>query len=484
MQTKINFESENIDVDWISFKFNLLETKMQKSLVNYLFKLGFNSYVQSGKLLKAEKENLKVSPENNFSVLFVKEGPYWEGSLLHFSGKNANQFYQYAKTNSIDWNLFSNSVLSRLDLCYICDLPVNEDDVKEFFDACHTKLKLNVNYEINRKGQMLKFGNRRSNRFSRIYIDKNRLKFEHEIKGSLIEQYSEYLMTNSLDEFEFLLSQYFFHYFGNQLLSVDSIYLTWLAKKIRSLQPKPLSNLTFQTDYFETSIQVNKQKRLVQFLKFLNYVRDLDYRWEFLGTTRYRVVSFRLNDFLKFLHGPDCTSRYKFNQLQDFCNELQKDFFVTLFNDENFQSLVSVPKVEIHKEVYWIGKFWIVDDLFYYNYPFSFPDMFNSDLSKYEFAVLFEIFKCFNSPTIEKRIDIKKFIDGFPSKLSNQTSRKLKLLFLEPIQILENNGVIESRFKVFRDGKLEPVKKLTIDNISEGFVIYEKLNFFQLPDLS
>lgn len=155
--------------------------------------------------------------------------------------------------------------------------------------------------------------------------------------------------------------------------------------------------------------------------------------------TRYRCVSFKLNHFLEFLYGPNYRSHYQLNKLRHFCKEIQKDFFVKSFNDKHFQSLIAVPKVEIYKEKDWIGKFWIVDDLFYYSYPFSFSDMFHSNLSKYEFSVLFELFKCFNSPTIQKQIKVKDFINNFPLKLWNQTIRKIKMIFLDAIQILENN---------------------------------------------
>ena len=233
----------------------------------------------------------------------MKDETDWEGTLLHFYPKSANQFYQYAKTNSMNWNLFSNAVLSRLDLSYLSELLIDSKSVEDFFYSCHAKLKLNVKYQKNKKDQILKLGNRRSNQFSRIYMEKNRLKFDHEMKGSFIEQYSQYLIINSWNDFEFLLSQHFFHYFGNQFLSLDSISLAWLAEKIISLQPKPLSTLTFKTDCLHTSIEVKDQKKRVQFLKFLTYVRDLEYDWEFLGTTRYRRVTFRLNDFLKFFYG-------------------------------------------------------------------------------------------------------------------------------------------------------------------------------------
>lgn len=249
------------------------------------------------------------------------------------------------------------------------------------------------------------------------------------------------------------------------------------------MQLKSLSTLTFKTDCLHASIQVKDQKKRVQFLKFLVYVCDLEYDCGFLGTTRYRRVTFRLNNFLKKIYDSDGSSTYKLNQVRDFCHQIQNDFWVTSFDDRHFQRLVAVPQVELYEEKEWKEKFWILDDLFYYNYLFSLPDMFRPNLSKYEFSVLSEILKCFNSPNIEKRIDLKRFLHDFPSTLSNQTIQKMRILFLKAIQILEINQLIESRFKVFDHGTLESVEKLGIDNISEGFVIYEKVNIFQLPDL-
>lgn len=91
--------------------------------------------------------------------------------------------------------------------------------------------------------------------------------------------------------------------------------------------------------------------------------------------------------------------------------------------------------------------------------------MFKSNLSKYEFSVFFEILKSFNLVSIEKRIYVKNFINDFPSTLSNQTIRQIKMIFLDAIQILENNKVIESRFKILRHRKLESVKKLSTNTI-------------------
>lgn len=166
-----------------------------------------------------------------------------------------------------------------------------------------------------------------------------------------------------------------------------------VSKKIRSLQFKTSSTLTFRTDYVHSSIKVKEQKKIIQFLKFLIYVRDLDYDSEFLVDIRYRCVTFKLNHFLEFLHGPNYRSEYQLKKLHDFCDDIQKDFFVRSVSDRHFQSLIVVPLAKVYKEKDWMGKFWIVDDLFYSNYPSSFAGMFDSDLSKSKFFVLFEIFK-------------------------------------------------------------------------------------------
>lgn len=85
-QNKLSFESKNLVVDWISFKFQHLDKFTETEITNYLFKLGFNSYQESGKLAKPVKEPIQVNYTNKFEVLFVKEGPYWQGTTLNFSG--------------------------------------------------------------------------------------------------------------------------------------------------------------------------------------------------------------------------------------------------------------------------------------------------------------------------------------------------------------------------------------------------------------
>ena len=180
---RVNFKSEDLVVDYISFNFQKLEDSKQTKIADYLEKIGFNSYQQFGKLAKPIKEPILVDSENQFETLFVKEGPYWDGTMLQFSGSNANRFYSLIKQQLICWTLFSPVTLGRLDICYSRENKMHDKtSVTEFFENCHRKLKQtnkNVSFEKNTKGLILKIGNRKSNHYSRIYQGKNSFKFEH-----------------------------------------------------------------------------------------------------------------------------------------------------------------------------------------------------------------------------------------------------------------------------------------------------------------
>jgi ribosomal protein S24E len=185
-QNELSFESENLVVDYITFKFQDLDNLHQTRIANYLLKLGFNSYKQSGKLAKPIKESILVNLKNQFEVCFVADNLYWGGISLHFSGLNATRFYFFAKKQIIDWTIFSSAVLSRFDLYFETNYKTaDKTSAKEFLQNCQKNIKQtnkNTNLEKNRKGWIFKIGNRKSNHYFRIYEKKNSLKFEYEMK--------------------------------------------------------------------------------------------------------------------------------------------------------------------------------------------------------------------------------------------------------------------------------------------------------------
>jgi len=479
-----SFDSENLVVDYIAFKFQYLEDSNLKKLASYLFKIGFNSYQESGKLARPIKEPIFLRDDKKFQVLFVNEAPYWKGTSLHFSGTNAAFFYSLIKQELVSWKLFSSALLSRFDLYYSRNNKTTDKIlVSEFLDNCHRKLKQtnkNVSFDKNSKGLILKIGSRRSNHFSRIYQPKNscKLKFEYEMKGKFIQKYHLLLVGNLLEEFEHKLSADFLLYFG-KLLPLEYSYLDWLVFKLRPIRKQPSISEGLNSDYIKSEILMDT-RTFVSLLQFLNYAQDLDFKIEFLGSTAFRKVVFKLRDFLEFQdHNLKPTNRYRLGKTKKFFQQLQAGLYVTSFSDGSFQSLVILPKVEFEQcphEQFLIAKVWVVEELFYYKYPFSLPNFFQEKLTKYQLEVRFKVFQVFTSLSIEKEIFVDQFFKSYPSVLSNQQKTKMKQDFIEVVTLLEEHNLIESKYKVMSNGNLYSTQELTTKNIHEGFVIYEKLS--------
>ena len=74
---------------------------------------------------------------------------------------------------------------------------------------------------------------------------------------------------------------------------------------------------------------------------------------------------------------------------------------------------------------------------------------------------------------IEKVFWVREFI---PSKISNQRKATIKKYFIQVIELLQNYHLIEDNYKYMSQGKIYKTSKLDLKNISEGFILYEKLN--------
>ena len=88
---------------------------------------------------------------------------------------------------------------------------------------------------------ILKIGNRRSSRDYRIYITQknNLLRFEAEMKGDLIKDFQDLLITSSFEEHEFesKIAYQFFKYSFELFSSLNqSSHIDWLATRIRPYQ--------------------------------------------------------------------------------------------------------------------------------------------------------------------------------------------------------------------------------------------------------
>jgi len=482
-QNKLSFESENLVVDYITFKFQYLDNRNQTRIAKYLFQLGFNSYQESGKLAKPIKESILASANNQFEVRFVGNNSHWQGTLLNFSGSSAYFFYSLTKKGFIDWEIFSSGVLCRFDL-YYSRKNKSQDKIsgKDFLENCQTKFKqINKNFSLekNRKGWILKIGSRRSNNYSRIYETKNYLKFEHEMKGKFLQKHHLLLVSNNLEEFEQKLSSHFLVYFG-KLLPLHLSYLDWLVLKLRPIRKQHIFQPGLNSDYIKSEKFLNK-KTFVMFLHFLTYVQHLDFEIEYLGKTSYRQVIFKLRDFLQFQNPRvKSTNHYQLEKVKNFIQQLQTEVFLISFDDNHFQSLVAIPKVKLDKcpkQKCWVGRVWLVEELFYYRYPFYLLNFFQQKLTKDEFEVRVKFIQVFYSLDVEKEFFIKEFLNSYSSVISNQRVNNIKKYFIQLVRLFKEHDLIEDNYKIISNGYYYSTKELNPWHISEGFVIYEKFNF-------
>ena len=366
-----------------------------------------------------------MSSKNKFQVLFVHEAPYWKGTSVYFSGASATFFYSLVKQTSINWEFFSSAILGRFDLNYARKNKTDDKiSVRQFSQNCQTKLmqtNKNISLEKNSKGLILKIGTRRSNNCSRIYQGKNFLKFEHEMKGKFIKTYHTLLIQNHFEEFEHKLSIHFLTYFG-KVLPLQYSYTDWLVIKLRPLRKQTFSLTGLKIDYLRSgSFQNNTDSyKFCTLLQFLVYAQTLNYKIDSLGTTSYRLVQFRVQDFLKYTKLS--SNYYQLKKLIEFFDELQTNSLIKFFSNQKYRSLVTIPEVNLQKgkQNSWTVEVWIADELFYYAHPFLLPDLFQVKLTKLQLEVQVHVIRTFSSFDTQKIFYVEEFLQAYPSTLNNQ----------------------------------------------------------------
>jgi len=144
--SKLNFESENLIVDWIGF--NIAGLRDPEGIAVYLSeKFGFNSVVKRVK--KGKSESLISKIENQFQVSFIKctynpeSNSFWTATIVNFSGINATYFYNVVKTKMVNWSIFDlrYTNLGRFDLYYFRKAKSTDQNnpVELFLNNCRSK---------------------------------------------------------------------------------------------------------------------------------------------------------------------------------------------------------------------------------------------------------------------------------------------------------------------------------------------------------
>jgi hypothetical protein len=253
--------------------------------------------------------------------------------------------------------------------------------------------------------------------------------------------------------------------FQSQKLIVD--YISFKFRSFDDNQERKIWSCLFELGFnsYQMSAKLSKPIKI-----------DLFTNWDGVD---YRKVTCIVRDFIKFQNPTISRTDHRIlKQTKEFFDEVQTGILQTSFTSTHFQSLVAIPRVEYetNQQKQIIANVWVVEKLFYYDYPFYFPNFFEKNLTKHEFDVRFALFQTFCSIHIEKVVLVKQFIDSYPSALNNSQKTKIKEYFIEGVKILQENRLIEPNYKVISNGQLYEPEELTLKNISEGFVICEKLS--------
>ena len=161
------------------------------------------------------------------------------------------------------------------------------------------------------------------------------------------------------------------------------------------------------------------------------------------------------------------------------CFPTQQNLFIRCFTDDYFKSLVTIPKLEVYKcnkSKSWLARILLLEGLFDYQYPFRYPDLFETKsikLNKDQYLVRFEIIRVFSSKSVTKNFYLREFFQQHP--VSNKRICGIKRIFIELTQKFYKFGLIESKVKLMLHNHYVDIEDLTTFNISEGFILYEKI---------
>lgn len=219
-----------------------------------------------------------------------------------------NKEYKAIKGKGLDWEIldFDNTNLSRIDLYY--DRKFKKGDEIENFDSFLEECRSQIEKTDKRKKVIidkgvLRVGRRGSGNYFRVYRRPNGkdIRFELELTKSVVKNFEFYLFSNQFEKLEELLC---IHFYKQALTTfvMDSCYTDWLKENFRKIR----STQTYENCLIATYLStlpletLEKQKFLYQLLQLLSYIRTLESSVNWISNENYRMISFRVSEFLEF----------------------------------------------------------------------------------------------------------------------------------------------------------------------------------------
>ena len=213
----------------------------------------------------------------------------------------------------------------------------------------------NLEYRKNRKGQLTAVGHRTSDKYYRIYLKSESLRFEFEHKHrQTLNLYNSLLQTKQFNQFEQRLSYEFLKQ-TYQLFrySQEPEKVEWIARRLRPFQTRNsfgYSDTTINMHYiYQSPIQKLQKEDLIQLFQLLAYLKSLDNYKTANLTSKYRQYKFPVREFLKFAHPGRTVRQYQLDKATDFFNYLKHNIVFEFLSDKSYRMLVTIPEASAQK---------------------------------------------------------------------------------------------------------------------------------------
>ncbi len=482
----ISFDSEDLKVDYLSFNLRFNSIEGIKEIADFLantFDCRSTLYDQSSKKRHLLVENNRCRYSAEFVVNLNK---HWRGTTLRFKGKDAQWFYKDVKYRKLDWSVFDLEYtnLGRIDLCYDRRLKQGDKDLNLFFENSSKRIN---NKKDNRRAKIgnniLRVGKRSSSNFFRVYLKPNgrELRFEIELKKTVVKKFQHYLFSDQTEVFEELLTTHFYHQ-AIQLFDLKSSYSDWILANFRRVRTPPIGEVLI--NYLSTSYLTEKPiyglvevEFLYRLIQLLNYIKSLDGSSKLIsmGDQDYRIFQFPVNHFLEFIGKPK-NNHYQIKKLVEFLKSLQRIRpIIENFSDGGFLGYVVFPYVKVERKRSWCVELSVCQELYLYRYPFHLPETFLNYQDNFELKVKFILLQSFCQISIDKEFPTQEFLGQV--SISPSKSAKLKNCIVTVLHELKDSKVIEPEFQILtKQNRLKEVTCLTSNLISRSKSIFYKEN--------
>ena len=435
------------------------------------------SSTQNCTLIKKERSLCKAE-------FRVNSQKYWYGTSLSFSGNQSIYFYKTIKGKGLDWEIldFDHTNLSRIDLYY--DRKFKRGDEIENFDSfleeCRSQIeKVDKRKKVIIDKGVLRVGRRGSGNYFRVYRRPNGkdIRFELELTKSVVKNFEFYLFSNQFEKLEELLCVHFYKQ-AVTTFAMDSCYTDWLRESFRKIR----STQTYENCLIATYLStipletLEKQKFLYQLLQLLSYIRTLESSVNWISNENYRMISFRVSEFLEFL-GKKKTNYYQIRKVVDFLKSLQRlPPVLEDFSTESFRSILIFPYLEVRKEKSWKVELAIAEKVYFYRYPFYFPQDFLTYDDVYDLRAKIFFLLSFSTTELSKEFQIQEVFDQVG--ISRQKMTRLRKSIVIIFEDARDLKLIEPRFTLL----MKTNKTLEVDKLTSNLLVKAKsIRYTEIP---